>query len=53
MLALVKGNIEGVKIAGTSNREQTYKLVTQFSLGPAENADLPGARLFRLAHQPS
>ena len=36
LLALFQSNIVGVKIAGTADREQTYKLVTQFSLGPAE-----------------
>ncbi len=36
MLALYKSNIENVKLAGTTNREETYKTVTQFSLGPAE-----------------
>jgi hypothetical protein len=36
LLALYKSNIENVKIAGESNRETTYELVTQFSLGPAE-----------------
>jgi hypothetical protein len=36
LLALFKGNIEDVKLAGTTDREQTYKLVTQFSLGPFE-----------------
>jgi hypothetical protein len=36
LLALFQGNIVGVKLAGTADREQVYKLVTQFSLGPAE-----------------
>jgi hypothetical protein len=36
LLALFKSNIEGVRIAGVDDREQTYKLVTQFSLAPAE-----------------
>jgi hypothetical protein len=36
LLALFKSNIEGVTIGGTANREETYRLVTQFSLGPAE-----------------
>jgi hypothetical protein len=36
LLALFQSYIVGVKIAGTADREQTYKLVTQFSLGPAE-----------------
>ena len=37
LLGLFKSNIQGVKIAGTADREQTYRLVTQFSLGPAES----------------
>jgi len=36
LLALFQSNIVGVKLAGTADRAQTYKLVTQFSLGPAE-----------------
>jgi len=36
LLALFQGNIVGVKLAGSTDREQTYKLVTQFSLGPSE-----------------
>ena len=36
LLALYKNNIAGVKLAGSTNREETYKLVTQYSLGPAE-----------------
>lgn len=36
LLALVQNNIVGVKMGGTANRDQTYQLVTQFSLGPAE-----------------
>ena len=36
ILALYKSNIENVKLAGSTNREETYKMVTQFSLGPAE-----------------
>jgi hypothetical protein len=36
LLALFQSNIVGVKIAGAADREETYKLVTQFSLGPAE-----------------
>ena len=36
LLALFQSNIVGVKIAGTGDREATYKLVTQYSLGPAE-----------------
>lgn len=36
LLSIFKSNIEGVKIAGAVDREQTYKLVTQFSLAPVE-----------------
>jgi hypothetical protein len=36
LLALFKSNIAGVKIGGASDRSETYKLVTQYSLGPAE-----------------
>jgi hypothetical protein len=36
LLALFQSYIVDVKLAGTANREQTYKLITQFSLGPAE-----------------
>jgi hypothetical protein len=36
LFATFKGFIVGVKIAGTSNPEENYKLVTQYSLGPAE-----------------
>jgi hypothetical protein len=36
LLALFKSNIEGVKIAGSANREETYKLVTQYCLAPVE-----------------
>ena len=36
MLALFKSNIVGVKIAGAVDREQTYKLVTQYSIAPEE-----------------
>jgi hypothetical protein len=36
LLSLFQSNIVGVKLAGSTDREQTYKLVTQFSLGPAE-----------------
>jgi hypothetical protein len=36
LLALFQTYIVGVKIAGTADREQTYRLVTQYSLGPAE-----------------
>jgi hypothetical protein len=36
LLALFQSYIVGVKLGGEADREQTYKLVTQFSLGPAE-----------------
>jgi hypothetical protein len=36
LLALFQSYIVGVKMGGETDREQTYKLVTQFSLGPAE-----------------
>ncbi len=36
LLALFQSYIVGVKMSGTTDREQTYKLVTQWSLGPAE-----------------
>ena len=36
LLALFQSYIVGVTLAGSVDREQTYKLVTQFSLGPAE-----------------
>ena len=36
LLALFQGNIVGVKLGGETDRERTYDLVTQFSLGPAE-----------------
>jgi hypothetical protein len=36
LLALFQSNIVGVKLSGTTGRGQTYKLVTQWSLGPAE-----------------
>jgi hypothetical protein len=36
LLALFQSNIVGVKLVGAASREQTYDLVTQFSLGPAE-----------------
>ncbi len=35
-LALFQSQIESVKMGGQSQREETYKLCTQFSLGPAE-----------------
>jgi hypothetical protein len=37
LLALFQSNISGVKIGGTGDREQTYKLITQFSLHPLES----------------
>jgi Bacterial membrane protein YfhO len=36
LLALFQSYIVGVKMAGVADRAQTYKLVTQFSIGPAE-----------------
>jgi len=36
LLALFQSYIVGVNLAGSVDREETYKLVTQFSLGPAE-----------------
>jgi hypothetical protein len=36
LLSLFQSYVVGVKIGGVANREQTYKMVTQFSLGPAE-----------------
>jgi len=36
LLAMFKGNIVGAKLAGTSDREQLYKLVTQYCLAPSE-----------------
>jgi hypothetical protein len=35
-LALFQSNIVGVKLGGETDREKTYDLVTQFSLGPDE-----------------
>jgi hypothetical protein len=35
-LALFQGNILGVTLGGTADREQTFNLATQYSLGPAE-----------------
>jgi hypothetical protein len=35
-LALFQSNIVGVKMGGQTDREKTYDLVTQFSLGPDE-----------------
>jgi len=36
LLALFQSYIVGNKLGGQGNREETYKFVTQFSLGPAE-----------------
>jgi hypothetical protein len=36
LLSLFQSYIVGVKMSGGASREQTYKLVTQFSIGPAE-----------------
>jgi hypothetical protein len=36
LLALFQSNISGVKLGGETGYEETYKFVTQFSLGPAE-----------------
>ncbi len=36
LLSIFKSNVEGVKMAGATDRTQLYDLVTQFSLGPAE-----------------
>jgi hypothetical protein len=36
LLALYQSNIADVTLAGTTNRAELYKLVTQYSLGPAE-----------------
>ncbi len=36
LLALFKGNISSVTLGGTTNREDIYKMVAQYSLGPAE-----------------
>jgi len=36
LLALFQGNIVGVKLGGETDRERTYNLVTQYSLGPDE-----------------
>ncbi len=36
LLALFQSNIAGVKLGGQTGREETYRFVTQFSLGPAE-----------------
>ena len=35
-LALFQSSIIGVKLGGSPNREQTFNVATQFSLGPAE-----------------
>lgn len=36
LLSLFQSNITGVKLGGSIPRDQSYKLVTQYSLGPAE-----------------
>jgi len=36
LLSLFQSYVVGVKMGGATDPEQTYKLVTQFSLGPAE-----------------
>jgi hypothetical protein len=36
LLALFKGNISSVTLGGATNRDDIYKLVAQYSLGPAE-----------------
>jgi len=36
LLALFQSNIVGVKLGGETDREKTYDLVTQYSLGPDE-----------------
>ena len=36
LLTLFQGDIVGVKLAGSADRAETYKLVTQYSIGPAE-----------------
>jgi hypothetical protein len=36
LLALFKGNISSVTLGGATNRDDIYKLVSQYSLGPAE-----------------
>ena len=36
LLALFKGNISGVTLGGTTDRDEVYKMVVQYSLGPAE-----------------
>jgi hypothetical protein len=35
-LALFQGNIVGVTLGGTANREENFKLSTQYSVGPVE-----------------
>ena len=44
-LALFQSNIVGVKLGGEADREQTYKMVTQFSYGPEDTLTylVPGA----------
>ncbi len=36
LLALFKGNISGVTLGGATDRDDIYKMVSQYSLGPAE-----------------
>ena len=36
LLALFKGNINSVTLGGATNRDDIYKMVAQYSLGPAE-----------------
>ena len=44
-LALFQSNIVGVKMGGTTDREQTFRLVTQFCYGPEDTLTylVPGA----------
>jgi len=37
LLGLFQSNIEGVTLGGSPDREQTFAVATQFSLGPAES----------------
>lgn len=46
LLALFKGNIVGVSLGGTSTADETYKLVVQYSLGPAETLSYLAPGLF-------
>ncbi|MCE0483774.1 MAG: YfhO family protein [Methylacidiphilales bacterium] len=36
LIALFQSNVEGARLGGQSSEEENYKLVTQYSLGPAE-----------------